>query len=60
VQEVCHFLNLQLLPEADNLSKGASWSPEEYALTPGGMAIAALAVEWRASCICDCELCVPV
>ena len=58
VQEVCHFLNTQLLTEADNLAKGANWSPEEYDRTPWGMKIAELAVGWRASGICKCALCV--
>jgi hypothetical protein len=58
VQEVCHFLNIQLLTEADNNAKWANWSPEEYARTPWGMAIAELAVGWRASGICKCALCV--
>jgi hypothetical protein len=57
----CNWNNMQLLTEAENLEKGASFTPaqsEAYDKSTGGMAIAALEKGWRSSEVCNCELCV--
>jgi hypothetical protein len=59
LMEICCSDNTQLMTKADNKAKGSKWSPEEYARTPAGMAVAAKKIGWIARGICKCELCVP-
>ena len=61
LKKACNFNNLQLLPWKENNKKRDEFPPAAaavYAISVGGMAIAELAVGWRASGICKCALCV--
>ncbi|KAJ1464702.1 hypothetical protein T484DRAFT_1757903 [Baffinella frigidus] len=58
--QVCNWNNYQLLTASDNNSKSGRFNAQDaaaYATSPGGIAIAALVVGWRAAGVCDCETC---
>jgi hypothetical protein len=60
-REVCSYLNLQLLTEAENLEKGGKYTPEDAAAfksSEAGIKLAAKRLQWIADGVCEgCEYC---